>query len=430
MSWLLIGFALANLGVGVGAAVYLGFVPVDGLGRRARAFWEVRRAWSTAMRARLWAGGSFFQGFSWLFHRWSDEVIILAQRAWEMVRRRSAAPQSESPASLPISRLLEPFDHLRETLASLDARLAASAAETAPEELLRYRETIEIAHQRWIEAGQNAAQQLQEARGTALLPEETASSLQSAIHEHLEALQTLLVDLAELDASKPLRARAILRGSLVSTLELSQDLIDRLLGTLAAHDQTQRPAALPAAEQRDPLTGLANLRGLESWLQPRRARPTASQGLAGVLVYVDRLEAVNRRWGVHVGDRVLIEVARLVRKSARPPRLAARICGPQFLLLLPIHSLASAQRLAEQLRRKIEALQLTGMHDPPRITATCLAALCDATQPADSMVRLLHRALYERENDQPNQTWVLEEGKTRLVSPPASQAAAHTATRT
>lgn len=412
------------MAVGLGAAVYLGLLPLNGLRARLPSLWQRGRTWGAAVRGLLGLGGSCLQGISWLFFMWWDEAIILAQRGWALMRRpREPAPAGENVGSLVISRLLEAFDTLRETLACLDGQLAESTADVAAEKLLEYRETLERAHQTWIDAIRATSSQLQEALAASTLPDGTAHTLQSAIHEHLEALQTLLVDLADLEPCNTLRARAILRGSVVNMLELSQDMVDRLLGTLAAYDQSRGPAALPAIEQQDPLTGLPNLRGLESWLQPRRARPSASEGLAGVLVYVDGLEAINRKWGIHVGDRVLVEVARLVRKSARPPRLAARICGPQFLLLLPTRSVASAQRIAEQLRRKVEALRLAALSEPPQITATCLAALCDPTQPADTLVRQLHRALYERLEWEPNHTWLLEEGVVRRVTPSAAPAA-------
>lgn len=421
MAWYLVAFALVNVAVGVGAAVYLGFLPVEGLRARAQLLWEGRDTWSRAVRERVKARGEFVHGIYWLFSRWTDEAIILAQRGWALLRHcRHAHSGGEAVEYLPIARLLEPFDNLRETLASLDGQLAESTAGVAPENLLSYRETIEAAHRRWIEASKSVANQLQEAGATVAIPEEIAGTLHRAIQEHLDAFEALLVDLADLDVSEPLRARAILRASVVNTLELSQDLVDRLMVMLVAHDQARGTAALSATEQQDPLTGLPNLRGLEGWLQLRRARSAASHAVASVLVYVDGLEAVNRRWGVHVGDRVLIEVARLVRKSARPPHFAARICGPQFLLLFPIRSLASAQRVAERFRRKVESLQLAGMREPPHITATCLAAWCDASEPAEAIVRQLHRALFEREEKAPNQTWVLQKGAMRRVWPPAA----------
>ncbi|MCL6504867.1 MAG: GGDEF domain-containing protein [Pirellulales bacterium] len=424
MAWILVAVALLNLAVGIGVAVYLGVLPARRLVAQAQQLRQSPRNWGAALAGRLRAGIDA-HSLSWLLSRWTDEVMILAQRCWALLSFWRQPRESEEAAKIvPVAELIAPYDTLRETLAVLDSQLADSAENLQPQTLVTYRETLESAHQRWIAAGKQAAAQLQQACTSSALPEETARSLESTIQEHLEAIETLLIDLGELDTSKPVRARAILRGSVVNLLELSQDLMDRLLCTLAAADQAPSAIGWPAKGHLDPLTGLPNMRGLESWLQPRRARPAAAKGLAGVLVYVDALQTINRKWGVHVGDRVLVEVARLVRKSARPPRLAARICGPQFLLLLPVRSLAFAQRLAEQLRRRIEALQLTGMPEPPSVTATCVAALCDATQPADAMVRQLHRALYERDACEPNQTWVLKDGAMRLVSARANEPAA------
>ena len=79
----------------------------------------------------------------------------------------------------------------------------------------------------------------------------------------------------------------------------------------------------------DPLTGLYNRRFLHHHLE----RGSSSPWMAVAFVDLDGFKAVNDRCGHHVGDEVLLEVARRMRSLGRPGDIVARLGGDEFVLV-------------------------------------------------------------------------------------------------
>lgn len=110
----------------------------------------------------------------------------------------------------------------------------------------------------------------------------------------------------------------------------------------------------------DALTGLANRRAFERRLASCLAEPLAQpeQGPCLVLGDIDFFKRVNDSYGHSFGDQVLRAVAQSIKRLAGEPRLAARVGGEEFALLLPQADLGEAQALAEQLRGAIAASRI------------------------------------------------------------------------
>lgn len=110
----------------------------------------------------------------------------------------------------------------------------------------------------------------------------------------------------------------------------------------------------------DALTGLANRRAFERRLASCLAEPLAQpeQGPCLVLGDIDFFKRVNDSYGHSFGDQVLRTVAQSIKRLAGEPRLAARVGGEEFALLLPQADLGEAQALAEQLRGAIAASRI------------------------------------------------------------------------
>lgn len=105
---------------------------------------------------------------------------------------------------------------------------------------------------------------------------------------------------------------------------------------------------------RDPLTGLANRRCLETNLSEaialayRYRRP-----LTVAMLDVDFFKKYNDTYGHSAGDQVLVQVAQKLACFSRSVDLAARYGGEEFLLILPESDLAGARIVAERLREAI-----------------------------------------------------------------------------
>ena len=180
----------------------------------------------------------------------------------------------------------------------------------------------------------------------------------------LRAVLGLLSPLAQLSASLQRteaghHARPLPTGYRDEVGQL-MECANRLAGSLA----TQVARAAEAADK-DSMTGLLNRRGLE------RRMPLVQAG-AIVIIDVDNFKEVNDRYGHHVGDRLLIQVADLLTATVRERDLLARIGGEEFLLCLPGAGQEQARLAAERVRIAFEdRIQIEGSSVTASIGVAC-----------------------------------------------------------
>ncbi|WP_460721535.1 putative bifunctional diguanylate cyclase/phosphodiesterase [Nocardia heshunensis] len=104
----------------------------------------------------------------------------------------------------------------------------------------------------------------------------------------------------------------------------------------------------------DVLTGLLNRRGFDRALSNAIAHATRTgQGLALVLVDLDRFQKINDHLGHRAGDAVLQRVADTWSKLLGPDQRLARYGGDAFALLLPGTTEQAAILLTEELRAAV-----------------------------------------------------------------------------
>ena len=136
-----------------------------------------------------------------------------------------------------------------------------------------------------------------------------------------------------------------------------QTLVDARTAELrAAYADVER------ASRTDPLTGLGNRRSLEQALpslvassvaaHPRQRGP---RRLALIVVDIDEFKQVNDQHGHAAGDRVLQDVAQLIRAELREGDLGVRWGGEEFLIVAHVADEDDALRCAERLRAAVAA---------------------------------------------------------------------------
>ena len=199
-------------------------------------------------------------------------------------------------------------------------------------------------------------------------------------------------------SAKPVRADLILYpepgGFAPAARALASSLASQAavaLENARLHRLAERQAAT------DELTGLPNrrlfMRALGAEVaRSRRGRTTFSV----VLIDLDNFKAVNDRFGHDAGDRVLRELADVLRRVMRESDVAARLGGEEFACLLPATDGEGARVLAERIRADLADRTIT-LPDSRVVSAT--ASLGVASYPraksADALLRLADRALYE-----------------------------------
>ncbi|HEY7791324.1 MAG TPA: GGDEF domain-containing protein [Vicinamibacterales bacterium] len=165
----------------------------------------------------------------------------------------------------------------------------------------------------------------------------------------------------------------------------------------AALDHAQLRERLEALSVTDDLTQLYNSRYLNLALR-REAKRAARNGLPLSLLFVDLdgFKTVNDRFGHQCGSRTLVEVAVIIRGSARETDIAARFGGDEFAVILPETDAAGALAVAERVRARIEASRfLEGDGLSLAITASVgVGTLPDAVDSADALLRAADQAMY------------------------------------
>jgi diguanylate cyclase (GGDEF)-like protein len=168
------------------------------------------------------------------------------------------------------------------------------------------------------------------------------------------------------------------------------------------HDIVQRQAMT------DDLTGLVNRRRFIEALEAEieRARSFGSP-LTIVLADLDNFKQVNDEFGHHGGDVVLRAFADLIRSHVRDVDVSGRIGGEEFAILLPETDRAGAARVAERMRRSLNAIAIA-ISDDDSIRAASSFGVAELVpdQSGDDLLRAADAALYRAK----------DEGKNRVVT--------------
>jgi diguanylate cyclase (GGDEF)-like protein len=106
----------------------------------------------------------------------------------------------------------------------------------------------------------------------------------------------------------------------------------------------------------DQLTGMLNRKALATRVHELAQQSEISgQPIGLILGDLDNFKQINDSKGHAAGDGVLTDVAYVLRKQLRAFDLAYRIGGEEFLILVPGADLRECVRLAQLLRRTVEA---------------------------------------------------------------------------
>jgi two-component system, cell cycle response regulator len=142
------------------------------------------------------------------------------------------------------------------------------------------------------------------------------------------------------------------------------------------HKEIQRVERLASY---DGLTGILNRRGLEEQGSELFQRQRINQqSLSVLMIDVDHFKRVNDGCGHPVGDKVLRQIAALLKSGCRQDDLVGRYGGEEFVVLLPNHEGVAATEVGERLRRIVDAWLWSRIHPKLQITISIgIASIVD-----------------------------------------------------
>ena len=166
----------------------------------------------------------------------------------------------------------------------------------------------------------------------------------------------------------------------------------------------QEKQAIQKLAEYDPLTKIYNrVKVNEVFIDVFYDATRYNNEFSVILLDIDFFKKINDTYGHVVGDKVLVELARLINMNLRENDTFARWGGEEFLIISEKTTLKTVQQLASRLRLDIENFMFDTVQH-----ITCSFGVTQFT-PGDTQQRLVERvdlALYEAKEHGRNQVVV------------------------
>ncbi|EPD43244.1 MULTISPECIES: GGDEF domain-containing protein [Delftia] len=151
----------------------------------------------------------------------------------------------------------------------------------------------------------------------------------------------------------------------------------------------------------DSLTGLLNRRQLDRLAQAALGLDGKGHATSLVLLDIDRFKTINDTYGHATGDRVLVQLAQVLRTTLRANDTIARFGGEEFAILLPGVPLPRAVKIARKIRLAVRQEAFTTMEGQAlAVTASFgVALVCNGETSWQHLIESADTALYRAKSD-------------------------------
>ena len=143
-----------------------------------------------------------------------------------------------------------------------------------------------------------------------------------------------------------------------------------------------------------------------------------NQTAAVLILDIDFFKKFNDTYGHLVGDKVLVSIAKCLKKTLRTEDCVARFGGEEFSILLTQCTPQSVYNVAERIRKNIEAMVLYENDQQLKVTVSIGGVIIDNHENLEphSLFRKADQALYESKHNGRNRSTILKMGLLDLAS--------------
>lgn len=147
----------------------------------------------------------------------------------------------------------------------------------------------------------------------------------------------------------------------------------------------------------DTLTGLSNRRRFFEDLEQELLRIQRYGGALSLAMFdVDHFKGINDIYGHQLGDATLVEIASIMKATARGTDFVARLSGDEFIILMPNTEIVGAVDAAKRVLKKIALTRITRNNRviPVTVSGGISVSHGNDGSTAASLIHLADRALY------------------------------------
>lgn len=183
-------------------------------------------------------------------------------------------------------------------------------------------------------------------------------------------------------------------------LGFAEQVVEAAVSALTrAYDDRNQQTGVELRElaDTDPLTGVGNRRVFERRIQDELDRARRyDQVVTVALIDIDDFKRINDTHGHHAGDRVLRQLAALLKRELRTMDFVARIGGEEFVIVLPETGGTGARLFADRVLRRVAAHDFGDAAGSIHVTASAGLATFpdDRASDHESLLKLADENLY------------------------------------
>lgn len=221
--------------------------------------------------------------------------------------------------------------------------------------------------------------------------EDAVSAVDPQVHPHQHELALYLAAELEAGAGHPSGLRCA-RHHIVQRWANRTGALDAVRARIQVERLSSEHDLLARHAHLDDLTGVGNRRSLERYLSSLLNDRVRS--VAFLMVDIDEFKSVNDCYGHSVGDRTLVEVARVLERVIRAGDLVVRLGGDEFAVVLANAELGAASEKAETILGALRGVPWHQLAPDFAVTAS-IGVTAGAPVMLEELGAMADTALYE-----------------------------------